>query len=146
MDILAEIDQDARGIADALYHHQKVTMAERRLLVLAWFGNLVDVYKYYVSEAAMHPRRSRASPRILNDRELMLSCRSITIRLSGSRTATYPSMVRFCMWYSTGCATNTESSQSYCRSCQSRQATASQIRVNSLASMSTTRKTCAPTK
>lgn len=42
------IDLDVRGIKDALYHGQRIEMAERKLVILAWYGNLVDAFKYYV--------------------------------------------------------------------------------------------------
>ena len=53
-DILMRIDLDVRGIADALYHGRKVSMAERKLVILAWYGNLVDAYKYYVCSSGVH--------------------------------------------------------------------------------------------
>lgn len=46
-DILEKIDLEVAGLVDSLYHGQRVTFAERKLVVFALYGNVVDTYKYY---------------------------------------------------------------------------------------------------
>ena len=46
-DILHKIDDEVLRICQALFYGQRVTLAERKLTVLALYGNVADVYRFY---------------------------------------------------------------------------------------------------
>lgn len=46
-DILQKIDHEVARLANALYHGERVTFAQRRLVVYALYGNVADAFRYF---------------------------------------------------------------------------------------------------
>ena len=55
-DILDKIDHEVARLASALYHGEKVTFGERKLVAYALFANVVDTYK--VENEASLPKQA----------------------------------------------------------------------------------------
>ena len=47
IDILQQIDREVSQLSDELYHGQRITYGQRKLIAHAVYGNLVDAYKFY---------------------------------------------------------------------------------------------------
>ncbi|KAK5126136.1 hypothetical protein LTR85_011491 [Meristemomyces frigidus] len=47
VDILHKIDQEVARLANALYHGERVTFAQRKLIGYTLYGNVVDAFKYF---------------------------------------------------------------------------------------------------